>query len=366
MMSKVMQRRVLILCVDKDDDIGQVLECQTPIIGRDFVLKMAVLFAIKRPEDSDSNAMFAAVQIYDQLAKIIGRENCEVAVISGLPTGGVESDMKIVSELENVLNKFEADGVILVSDGPTDEQVLPVISSKIPVISVRRVVVQQSRSIEEAFVVVTNYIKKLVHEPRYRKYSLGLPGLFICLYTILSVYGLVGYAGTVFALITGFLLVYKGFALNEKLSKIRTYSPIMITSIVASIAILSTGLVFGIQGVLLLRVHTVSIAELLGFFFLTNIGRAFSVADSIVISVLFLIGGRIVDSIVSEAAVDWKDCAFFTFVLLFRQILIELAKLLVGVGNIVALVYWSSFSLIASTIVASLFITKSKFMKRQE
>ena len=84
MMSKVMQRRVLILCVDKDDDIGQVLECQTPIIGRDFVLKMAVLFAIKRPEDSDSNAMFAAVQIYDQLAKIIGRENCEVAVISGL------------------------------------------------------------------------------------------------------------------------------------------------------------------------------------------------------------------------------------------------------------------------------------------
>ncbi|RLE78378.1 MAG: hypothetical protein DRJ56_00225 [Thermoprotei archaeon] len=355
-------RRLLVLCVDNDDDIGQAIECQTPIIGRDAVLRAATLFAVKCPEDSDLNAMFAAVQVYDQMRRIVGEGNCEVALIAGLSKGGVESDMKIASELESVLRAFKADGVILVSDGPTDEQILPIISSRIPVISVRRVVVQQSRGIEEAFVIVTNYARKLVHEPRYRKYSLGLPGLFISLYTLLSALGLVGYAGTLFALLLGLLLVYKGFALGERLGMLRQYSPVKIASIMASAVILSIGVFSGAQSVMSLRPH--SLNELIGFFFLTSIGRTLNVADSITISMLFFIGGRIVDGIVREGVVDWKDCAFFTFVLILRQILVELAKFMVGVGDFVALVYWSLFSVIASTVVASLFLTKSRLTRK--
>ena len=356
-------KRLLVLCVDRDNDIGYVLNCKTPIIGREAVLTHAIMFAIKRPEDSDSNALFAAIQVYDRLIKILGEENCEIAVVAGLAEGGVESDMKISAELDEILKSFKPDGVILVSDGPTDEQVLPVISSKVPVVSIRRVVVQQSRSLEETFVLFTNYAKKLINEPRYRKYSLGFPGLFITLYTLLLLTNLVQYAGILFSLLLGIILVYKGFSLDKKLAKISSFSPILLTSTIASLVILLIGIAFGIKNIM--SFYIPSIYEAIGFFFLTNIGRTLNVADTIIIGILFLIGGRIADKIVREVTISWKELTLFTFILLFRQILIEASELLVGVGDMVALMYWSLISVTVSTIVASLSLTVMRKVTKQ-
>ena len=53
-------RRILVLYVDRDDDIGVKAKIKTPIIGREDNLKAALSFALSDPEDSDVNALFAA------------------------------------------------------------------------------------------------------------------------------------------------------------------------------------------------------------------------------------------------------------------------------------------------------------------
>ena len=62
------RKRIVILCVDKDADIW-IANKNTPIIGYNSVLKLAIDFALQRPEDSDSNALFSALNIYQKLKR---------------------------------------------------------------------------------------------------------------------------------------------------------------------------------------------------------------------------------------------------------------------------------------------------------
>ncbi|MEM0223784.1 MAG: DUF373 family protein, partial [Thermofilum sp.] len=54
--------KLLVLCVDRDNDIGTTLGVQTPILGEEALTRVAIEFALRRPEDSDANAIFAALQ----------------------------------------------------------------------------------------------------------------------------------------------------------------------------------------------------------------------------------------------------------------------------------------------------------------
>ncbi len=59
--------RVLILCIDIDDDIGKKAGVETPILSRNKNLEAASILALADPEEADANAMFGAVRIYDSL-----------------------------------------------------------------------------------------------------------------------------------------------------------------------------------------------------------------------------------------------------------------------------------------------------------
>jgi putative membrane protein len=110
----------------------------------------AVALALKDPEEPDANAMFEAVRLYDRLHnERQPGEVFEVATISGSDLGGVSADRKLVAELNSLQESFGANEVILVSDGFSDEAVLPLVESRVPVSSVRRIVIKHSESIEE-------------------------------------------------------------------------------------------------------------------------------------------------------------------------------------------------------------------------
>ncbi len=175
-------RRLLILCVDRDNDVGERLGVPTPVIGRDNLLRIAVEYILRYPDDSDANALFGAIQLYDTLAMTMGRENVEVALVTGSSMGDVAADMKVLKEVDEVLSIFNADAFIIVSDGPSDEAVIPLLQSRRPVVSVKRIVVKQSKGIEEFAVLAKYYMSKLLTEPRYRRFILGLPGLILLLY----------------------------------------------------------------------------------------------------------------------------------------------------------------------------------------
>ncbi|MEM4702165.1 MAG: DUF373 family protein, partial [Archaeoglobaceae archaeon] len=82
----------LVLTIDRDDDLGQKTGISSPGIGRENVLQAAIRLILADPEDSDANAMFSAVKIYDEL--IEKGEDCEVVVVAGDKNVGKVSDNK--------------------------------------------------------------------------------------------------------------------------------------------------------------------------------------------------------------------------------------------------------------------------------
>jgi len=222
--------RILILCVDRDGDIETKAGLKTPLLGKTANLDAAVSLALRDPEEPDANAMFEAVRLFDRLSsEKHPSESFEVATISGLERGGVGADRKLVAELSHLLNSFSADEVILVTDGYSDEAVLPLVESRVPVSSVRRIVVKHSESIEETAALFSRYMKLIWENPRYARLALGVPGLLFILYGLFSVTGYVDYYLIAIVIILGGVFLFKGFGVDRGAKNLykwaREYSP---------------------------------------------------------------------------------------------------------------------------------------------
>ena len=223
--------RVLVLCVDRDDDIGVKAKVKTPILGREENLNAAVNLALQDPEEPDANAIFGAVKIFDSLTETSeSKENCQIATISGSDLGGVGADRKLVSQLNQVLKGFPASDIVLVTDGYADEAILPLIQSRVPVTSVRRIVVKHSEFIEETAAVFSRYLKMLWQNPRYSRFALGLPGILLIVLGILSLAGVQStHLGIALLIVFGFVFIVKGFGMDKAARGfykwIREYSP---------------------------------------------------------------------------------------------------------------------------------------------
>src|SRR5581483_8212324 len=163
--------KILVLCIDRDEDIGSKGGIETPVIGRDPCIDAGVRLAIEDPEDPDANAIFAAIKTYEEL--IAKGYSSQVALVAGKFNRGIEADEKIGIEIQNVLSMYRADGAVLISDGEDDETVVPVIQTIVPVISIQRIIIKHSRSVEYSYAVFGRYLKMLAYDPRYSKFFLG-------------------------------------------------------------------------------------------------------------------------------------------------------------------------------------------------
>ena len=192
--------RLLVICVDRDNDVGEKAGIQTPIIGRDVCIEAAQRLALEDPEDADSNSIFAAVKTYEDL--ISKGYQVEVVTIAGVKNRGVQADEKILDETKKVLEKFSANGAIIVSDGEDDESVIPVIQNALPVVSVQRVVMKVSRSVEYSYAVFGKYLKMLAYDAKYSKFFLGVPGILLLIGGVATVFG---YTAEIFAVLVSIL-----------------------------------------------------------------------------------------------------------------------------------------------------------------
>ncbi|MFW6117183.1 MAG: DUF373 family protein [Thermoproteota archaeon] len=223
-------KRILILCVDRDDDLGIKTKIQTPVLGKEENLNAAVSLALSDPEEPDANAMFEAVRLYNRMqGDLQSDETLEISTISGSELGGVEADRQVVSELKELLSSFPATEVILVTDGYSDEAVLPLVESRVPVSSVRRIVVKHSKSIEETVALFTQYLKMIWENPRYARIALGIPGVLLLILGIFSAFNLLYQYWIAFIIFIGVVLLVKGFGGDQMarnfLDWLRDYSP---------------------------------------------------------------------------------------------------------------------------------------------
>ena len=242
--------KILVLCIDRDDDIGSKGGVKTPILGKDHCIDAGLRLAIEDPEDPDANAIFGAVKAYEKL--LLKGYDSEVALVAGKMNRGIEADEKIGNELSHVLNSYHADAAVIISDGEDDEVVVPVIQAMVPVMSVQRIIIKHSRSVEYSYAVLGRYIKMLVYDPRYSKFFLGVPGALLVVSGLATVLGLTKEALALVMSILGGAFIIRAFDIDKSLGSLGRPTPtgfIRIFSVFAGVLIILVSIVNGFSSI---------------------------------------------------------------------------------------------------------------------
>ncbi|MGI0141797.1 MAG: DUF373 family protein [Candidatus Micrarchaeales archaeon] len=204
--SKDKSERLLVLAIDIDNDLFRKTKISGPVLGRVQNLNAANQIMLADPEDTDGNTMFQAVKLYDEL-KSEGY-SVNLATITGTETEGYDADREISRQLELVLSNYKVDACVFVTDGASDNRVLPLIESRIKINSVKVVVVKQAEQLENTYFTIIEKLK----EPHYARIVFGIPAILLLLFAVSYALG-VGWQLPV-ALI-GIYLVMKGFGLED-------------------------------------------------------------------------------------------------------------------------------------------------------
>ena len=199
--------KTLILNIDRDDDFGRKGQVKSPIIGAQNNLDAANKLGLADPEDSDVNAIFYALSIYESLKK--EGKDVEIATLCGDISVGVKSDQRLAEQLEQVLKE-----AILISDGAEDEYILPIIQSRLKINSVQRVNVKQSKQLEDSYYRII----KLLDEDKVKKQFFLPIALILIVWAVFAIFGMAasGFGAILFTL--GIYLLIRTFNSEKKVA----------------------------------------------------------------------------------------------------------------------------------------------------
>jgi putative membrane protein len=93
--------------------------------------------------------------------------------------------------------------------------VLPLVESRVPVTSVRRIIIKHSESIEETAALLGKYLRMLTDNPRYSRIALGIPGLLLIILAIMYLGGWLYYTWIAFLIVLGIIFFVKGFGVDR-------------------------------------------------------------------------------------------------------------------------------------------------------
>jgi len=168
--------RTLVLTVDRDNDLGVKAGIRGPVIGRKATLTAALKLGIADPEESDTNAILGALNHHDKLVENAqGDDEIQIALLTGDVRVGPRSDRAVAMQLDEVIQEFQPDSAVLITDGADDEASLPIITSRVRVDHVEKVIVRQSKGIESTYY----YVAKAIDDPRWRAKLLVPVAIFL-------------------------------------------------------------------------------------------------------------------------------------------------------------------------------------------
>jgi len=262
-------KRTLVLAVDRDDDFGVKAGIETPVVGLEAVTYAALRLGAEDPEDSDVNSLFAAIRIYNELHD--EGKDVSIALLCGDKKVGHKSDSAIIDELEQVLAEVEPDRVVLVSDGAEDEYVYPIISSRIPIDSVRKVYVKQSPGLEGSLYILSKLLKDREKKKRFLApigWIIAIVGLVFMMPEVMRFLGdnnydhIYGMTGSIVVVIIGLIFLMYGYSIGEWIQK--TYSKTMEDMKTGNLSILFTVLAIAlfVSGVVLGAISVMNMREL--------------------------------------------------------------------------------------------------------
>jgi len=287
--------KILVIYVDIDDDLGRI-GLTTPIIGEEGVEKAINVASESIPTDSDFNTMVVAYNIFKKLKK--DNMDVEIAFISGSDKNNVESQIDFSRKLDEAINATKAEEAIIVYDSPEDAKAIPIIQSKLKVIGIERVLVEQYRGIEETYVLLGKYIKKAVSEPRFARFFLGVPGLILVVVGIFSLLNLTAYATPSILIIIGIALLGRGLRIDEYIEQWWENSTIMV--IAAIISIIST--IIGIIEGYYVAVSIKDLSSSSSFIEILN-----TILPFVTFAIVVLFGAKAISKITNRDIRVWHD-----------------------------------------------------------
>ncbi len=288
----------LILCIDRDNDFGAKTGVTTPILGREENLDAAVSLGLADPEDTDTNALMAGINVYDDLVR--QGHDTEIATICGHRNVGSTSDRILANQLDDVLDDVDPNACILVTDGAEDEFILPLVTSRVHVDAVKRVIVRQNPDIEGIYYV----IKRALDDKNFQR------TVFVPIALALIVYGLAAITGYqaiglgAIALAVGTFFIIKGLQLEDTLVRLThdfyeglLSGRITLFTSLLSASVLLGGVVFAWQDVQNLGTAT-------------SLGKAITFVNSLIWwaigAALLTAGGRVIDQYVKNRSIVWS------------------------------------------------------------
>ena len=204
--------KTLILNIDRDDDFGRKAQVKSPIIGVQNNLDAANKLGLVDAEDSDLNAIFFAISIYESLKK--EEKDVEITTLCGDINVGIKSDQKLADQLDSVIKETNALDAILISDGAEDEHILPIIQSRLKITSIQRVNVKQSKQIEDTYYRII----KLLDEDKVKKQFFLPIALILIVWAIFAIFNMTasGFGAILFTL--GIYLLIRTFNSEKKVA----------------------------------------------------------------------------------------------------------------------------------------------------
>ncbi len=200
------EQPILILCIDRDNDLYEKAGISGPLIGRQKNVEGATKLAIADPEEPDANVMFSGIKLYDKMKS--DGINVELVTLTGSKNLGYASDFEISRQLDDVIVNLHPKSAILVTDGKSDEEIIPVIRSRIPLDSTQVIFIKQAKELEKTYFVLIEKLK----DPHYAKILIGIPAFFIF---FLSLFLYLGYGWELFGMLLGLYAILHLFKIDS-------------------------------------------------------------------------------------------------------------------------------------------------------
>ena len=200
----------LVLCVDRSDTVGRAAGLQTPIVGWEAVRSLVIEVGLADPEDTSVNTLLEGLRVTRDL-RDSGESDATVAVISGTADSMVRADRSVARQIDDLIEQLEPSSAIVLIDSAQDEQVIPIVESRIPVDGVSRIVVRQARDIESTYYL----LKQFLADEELRQTTLVPIGVTLLAFPLLMTQTSPEIALATITAVIGLFLLYKGLGVDD-------------------------------------------------------------------------------------------------------------------------------------------------------
>jgi len=338
--------KTLILNIDRDDDFGRKANVKSPIIGIDDNIKAANKLGVADPEDSDLNAIFSAIATYKS---IISKSNdeYEIATICGHIKVGVISDKILADQLDRVIEKTKVNDIILISDGAEDENIIPIIQSRIKITSIKRVTVKQNKELEDTYYQIIN----LLNDEKVQKQFILPIALVLIVWSFFVLLNIASSGFGAILLTLGLYLLIRVFRWEKNISYLFQEMKLGLLTGKLSIYTYIIGIVILVANIFL----AYNIANFSSDFELISMLSFISnMIWGIVIAGLIFLSGRVLDIYVKDKKIPWNYWLFpfslFSFGFISTAIFNSLYNALINWPDIFSIEPFLTISFIGNLI----------------